>query len=1045
MRPALNPQSMNLRELEEFAYQTYNNPTIELVPFSFPQCQLVLSESTHDFAIIHSAKSLSQAFLICDPKDRPIMKNLVYSFIKNRAMNFQFGINSFIIKCFVQMIKVTWDDKTVNTEILNEFEKIVNSNLQSIPLIFTCLEMLNDTMSNTQHNINRQSTIDYRDNYLFQVFVLAYKSFNLITQNQQNPQIMQYIQYSISLLLSCLKYNFIGTNVDETTDDIHTVQLPTAYRAYFQDMTLVQTLFDLYFNFKTPVTNYILDCLAQIALIRKGLWNRDADYKQMVLLLLNGAHKITQTMHGMDNSETVFSFCRFLDRFKANHSIHESMSTFHVYSFSELSQKILTQWECHQNAVVYILSFWNKLVSATQLNSDTETEKLMNSISFTLAQTFVNSIFQFFEKCDYSDDASVIDNDEFKLQDYMESLSTLGRAQIKEMGMFVSERFEYLMSSLSQITSPQMYNTVARKKIETQIVWLMMVINCLLNRSSRHCPQSDSVQASLVVYVFKCMSITDSLVDYVNKTVENSVEVQLEIEYLVFFSRIKINYISGSQYNNDTVNALLEALGITKIEEVVFKIMTKIVFNLQKYPINTELIGKTLDSFLTFVSSCSQSKYIAELPVTKNLMIGHSSTVFEFLSKSTSDSQRTKLRRKLYSILGKLLFQEEKFDFVQFMRPFDTKIQYLIQSLGSFATDGANMVEMLLSVIIDLQGLFKVASTASQYLKLFEWFFFDYYEAVIFAGSNPQRMSSIFYNESTTKNAPLLLFNTIKLLKQFTDSTYNRINFPNSSPNAILMFRAVVDTLQMLCSLVQYMPQKFIQKSIPRIFTIFVNLINGTFIPYGVMIYYNDPALPKFMSCVTSSLCSFSDEQVLEDPKLRTTIFTTINGMFSVLYRFTFALDPATFQRILVLLLAGLKSTEIPIVRSSTKTIQTILDVYDSIQTRETEDFSTVVKQMSGCQQFFGEFLNAVFELILFCEFGNQLRAQACLVQLIKHFQQKFTDYKTKLFQSQPTNEQQQLVLDKFNLIENAIPEQNFQDTLNKCLTDLRNNISPIS
>ena len=46
--------------------------------------------------------------------------------------------------------------------------------------------------------------------------------------------------------LNCLTFDFIGTSVDESSDDLGTVQIPTSWRPAFLDFATVQLFFDLY-------------------------------------------------------------------------------------------------------------------------------------------------------------------------------------------------------------------------------------------------------------------------------------------------------------------------------------------------------------------------------------------------------------------------------------------------------------------------------------------------------------------------------------------------------------------------------------------------------------------------------------------------------------------------------------------------------------------------------------------------------------------------------------------------------------------------------
>lgn len=50
----------------------------------------------------------------------------------------------------------------------------------------------------------------------------------------------------LRLSQNCLMFDFIGTSTDESSDDLCTVQIPTAWRPAFLDTSTLTLFFDLY-------------------------------------------------------------------------------------------------------------------------------------------------------------------------------------------------------------------------------------------------------------------------------------------------------------------------------------------------------------------------------------------------------------------------------------------------------------------------------------------------------------------------------------------------------------------------------------------------------------------------------------------------------------------------------------------------------------------------------------------------------------------------------------------------------------------------------
>ena len=77
------------------------------------------------------------------------------------------------------------------------------------------------------------------------------------------------------------------------------------------------------------------------------------------------------------------------------------------------------------------------------------------------------------------------------------------------------------------------------------------------------------------------------------------------------------------------------------------------------------------------------------------------------------------------------------------------------------------------------------------------------------------------------------------------------------------------------------------------------------------------------------------------------------------------------------------------------------------------------------------------------CALGQALPTSLSYLVTVTHHQ-FFREYKSALFQAQKTDQQKQLVAEKFKLAEDALNETNFTEVLSKVLNDLRHNIDPI-
>lgn len=75
---------------------------------------------------------------------------------------------------------------------------------------------------------------------------------------------------SVTSALNCLTFDFIGTSVDESSDDLGTVQIPTSWRPAFLDFSTVQLFFDLYASLPATLSPVVRAMLCIMSWATKG-------------------------------------------------------------------------------------------------------------------------------------------------------------------------------------------------------------------------------------------------------------------------------------------------------------------------------------------------------------------------------------------------------------------------------------------------------------------------------------------------------------------------------------------------------------------------------------------------------------------------------------------------------------------------------------------------------------------------------------------------------------------------------------------------------
>ncbi|EHA8586343.1 hypothetical protein COCNU_scaffold000192G000010 [Cocos nucifera] len=64
-------------------------------------------------------------------------------------------------------------------------------------------------------------------------------------------------QLTLSLSLRCLSFDFVGTSLDESSEEFGTVQIPSSWRPVLQDPSTLQIFFDYYKITEPPLSKEV--------------------------------------------------------------------------------------------------------------------------------------------------------------------------------------------------------------------------------------------------------------------------------------------------------------------------------------------------------------------------------------------------------------------------------------------------------------------------------------------------------------------------------------------------------------------------------------------------------------------------------------------------------------------------------------------------------------------------------------------------------------------------------------------------------------------
>ncbi|KAH9752579.1 Importin N-terminal domain-containing protein [Citrus sinensis] len=417
-------------------------------------------------------------------------------------------------------------------------------------------------------------------------------------------------ELALSLCLKCLSFDFVGTSIDESSEEFGTVQIPSAWRPVLEDPSTLQIFFDYYAITEAPLSKEALECLVRLASVRRSLFTNDAARSKFLAHLMTGTKEILQTGQGLADHDNYHEYCRLLGRFRVNYQLVFMASTFgsqlqtvvclldlihlselvNVEGYSdwiqlvaEFTLKSLQSWQWASSSVYYLLGLWSRLVtSVPYLKGDAPS--LLDEFVPKITEGFITSRFNSVQ-AGFPDDLSdnPLDNVEL-LQDQLDCFPYLCRFQ---------ERARMQTGDKSEISV-----------IEAKLAWIVHIIAAIVKiKQCTGCSleSQEVLDAELSARVLQLINVTDSGL-HSQRYCELSKQ-RLDRAILTFFQHFRKSYVGDQAMHSSKLYARLsELLGLHDHLLLLNVIVGKIATNLKCYTESQEVIDHTLSLFLELAS-----------------------------------------------------------------------------------------------------------------------------------------------------------------------------------------------------------------------------------------------------------------------------------------------------------------------------------------------------------------------------------------------------------------------------------------------------------
>jgi len=1018
-----------LQEVEALSQQLYGGGTsnearaeaerqlsvLSTNPEMLDQVRQILEATSQPFtqhlACTSAAKQLTSNWGRFSAQQRLDMRNFTLTFLANKGPSCESFVVVALVSLLARITKLGWFENSEHSDVPKEVTQFLSA---SVDHCVIGLQIFNELISEMNVNktgqplsTHRKKSVSFRDRNLFQIFQISLQTLQQLlsgTLGQITPQQdVRLREQSLRLALGCLSYDFIGTSVDESTEDVGTVQIPSNWRGVIEDENTLSTVLQAYTTSQPPQSAQAMECLSQLASVRRSLFPNQECRQVFLTRLLSGIAGILRTRQGLSEEVNFHEFCRLLSRVKSNFQLSEMVksdvypdllslvATFTVESFRSCPFA--------SNSLYYLLQLWSRMVtSVAYLKGDGESH--LDRYVPDVTQTYIMSKLQSARaslQANPSEDP--LENEE-QLVDQLDSASPLCRYQYDRMAEFLLSLFDPLVTQLQSLAGQGTAMPAQIEVLEGELAWLVYIVGAVVGArgTSRSSEEHELLDGDLCAKVFQTIKWIELRQSLPNGTASATLQ-RLELALLYVFQYFRKAYI-GEQSNVTSTNLytrLAERVGITDHVTVMDVIINKTMSNLKVWAHHGEIVEKSLSLFQELASGYSSSKTLLKLNVIILALQHHGPSQLPFLTVSGNPRNRT----SFYMTLTRILLMDDNgvMDFEAYMSPFVPVLQHLNAFFNNQmpgGTEGPAREEaksLVTGVLRDLRGVCVGMANRRAYTMFFDWLYPDYLPMLV-------KAAEVWCYDSQV---------TTPLLKFFAEIVHNkcqRVAFESSSPNGILLFREASRLLvtygrRILAGAPLTYKDRY--KGISICLLILSRCLSGGYVNFGVFQLYGDSALSDALDTVLQLSLSIPVAELMAYPKVMRAYFPFQEILFHNHTPYLCQLDTSVFMQIMACLQHGLKwinpPHDISVSSECASALYHLVDFRFRNSKKDAVALTALSKHLSENSMMFGSLLALLIESAL-DDCPNQWALSRPMLGLILTTPEAFEQIKAQMCES---------------------------------------------
>ncbi|KAL4457497.1 hypothetical protein ABPG75_012362 [Micractinium tetrahymenae] len=981
-------------------------------------CKAILDSSSSPYAQLLASSSLIKIVTehSMSTQVKLEMRTYFLNYLDSRGPQLEPFVATSLIQLLCRMTKLGWfeDDayRALADEARNFLERGTTGGSQAHYLLgLRILNMLVSEMNSptagrslTQH---RKIAVNFRDQSLYKVFQLALTALRHLHGTATDDKLKE---QAVQLALQCLSFDFVGTCLDESSEDLGTIQVPSAWRPSIEDPSTLQLFIDFYIATQPPLSNMALECLVRLASVRRSLFSSETERSNFLSRLVNGTRDLLRQQSGLAHHANYHEFCRLLGRLKANYQLSELVG---LESYKEWIQLVadftissLNSWQWASGSVYYLLGLWSRLVSSMPyLKGDAPSQ--LDVYVPKITRAYITSRLESVQAVVLQNIAEdPLDNDE-QLQDQMDSLPYLCRFQYAETAEYLTNLTDPLIAAYQSFGGPGAGQDLKQlDMLEGQLTWLVHIIGAVVRgrMNTTGADAQETMDGDLAARVFGLLRLVDT--GYHTTRYGEHSRQRLDTALLSFFQNFRKVYVGEQVMHSSKVYLKLnERLGLSDHSTVLNVMLSKIATNLKVFASCEEVVEQTLTLFQDLAAGYMSGKLLLKLDAIAFLLTHHTSDYFPFLT----DPSNLRNRTTFYHTLARLLYMEDTpAKFKSFVAP----LQQVLVGLASASANGTSAAalrssvpkETIIGLFRDLRGIATATNSRRTYGMLFDWLYSAHFPTILAC-------------LEAWADAPEVTTALLKFMAEFVLNKTQRLTFDSSSPNGILLFREVSKVIVTYGTRVlQLGPtadpygQKY--KGIWICLSILTRALGGNYVNFGVFELYGDPALKDALDMSLKLALSIPLSDILAYRKVGKAYFALLDVLCHNHANVIATRDTTTFAFLLNSLDAGLKSLDVSISSQCAAAVDNLAGYYFKHMPSSdspTPAATAIGEHLRQRPELFPQILSTLFEIVLFEDCTNQWSLSRPMLSLILINEPLYGQLKQQIVASQMPDRQQHL------------------------------------